>query len=216
MKIDTVIFDFDGTLANSVDLILRLYNEHAAEYGYEVVHPSEFSVLRRMGYKKAMKAKGVKFSHAPKIAMRLSREMRQRMHEVKPYDGVVEALNTLQKQGYAIGVLTSNHVPLVLEFLSAHAFPTFDFVVSEKSIFGKDRALKRIIKKYHLARDQVMYVGDEPRDVAACRKAKVAVIGVTWGIGGKEGFEALAPDYMADTPQALLDAIVSYSTGDAA
>jgi HAD superfamily hydrolase (TIGR01549 family) len=203
----TIIFDFDGTLANSVDLIFDLYNEHATEFGYDPVTWDEIPSLRRMSYAKAMKTKKVKARRLPKILLTLSKEMHSRMDDVRPYAGIVNVLNELQRLGFSIGVLTSNQTPLVSAFFKKHSFPPFDFIVSEKTIFGKDKALKRIIKRYGLNADQIIYVGDEPRDVTASRKASVQVIGVSWGIAGIEGFEKVAPDTLVHTPAELLAAI---------
>ena len=199
-RVTTVIFDFDGTLANSVDLIFDLYNSHADEFGYLPVKRAEFSSLRRMGYTKAMRLKKIKARKIPKIAMVLSKEMQRKMDVVQPYEGIVEVLEKLQMQGYSIGVLTSNQASLVQEFFKKHNFPEFDFVVSEKTIFGKNKALKKIFKSYSLKKDEVIYVGDEPRDVVASHKAGVKVIGVLWGLGGSEGFETNSPDFTASVP----------------
>lgn len=201
--VNTVIFDFDGTLANSVDLMFELYNSHTDEFGYLPIAREEFPAMRRMGYAKAMRTKKIKARRLPKIALTLSREMHDRMDVVSPYKGVVEMLNRLKEQGMTIGVLTSNQTPLVNEFFKKHSFPDFDFVVSEKTIFGKDKALKKIIKRYELERSQIVYVGDEPRDITASRKAKVKVIGVSWGLAGTEGFEKVKPDYLVNTPLQL-------------
>lgn len=205
----TLIFDFDGTLANSVDLIFSLYNDHAKVFGYEPVTHAEFPSLRKMGYKKAMKAKKIRITLFPKMILVLGREMRLRMNEVKPYDEIVETLKILSANGIKIGVLTSNQKPLVEEFFAKHNFPKFDFVVSEKSLFGKDKAIKKIIRKSNLNKNDVIYIGDEPRDVSASRKAKIKIIGVLWGLGGKEGFEANTPDYIARTPRDILEIINS-------
>lgn len=203
----TIIFDFDGTLANSVDLIFSLYNEHAEEFGYSPVTWDEIPHLRRLSYAKAMKTKNVKARRLPKILLVLSREMHSRMDDVKPYKGIVEMLHELQKQGFSIGVLTSNQAPLVNTFFMKHGFPAFDFVVSEKTIFGKDKALRKIIKRFGLDASQIIYVGDEPRDVTASHKAGVQSIGVSWGIAGLEGFEKVIPDKLVHNPSELLRAI---------
>jgi phosphoglycolate phosphatase-like HAD superfamily hydrolase len=206
--VDTVIFDFDGTLANSVDLMFDLYNSHVDEFGYLPIEREEFSALRRMGYAKAMRLKKVKARRLPKIALTLSREMHDRMDVVSPYEGIIEMLTKLKSKGLTIGVLTSNQASLVNEFFQKHSFPDFDFVVSEKTIFGKDKALKKIIKRFELDKSQVLYVGDEPRDVSASRKAKIKVIGVSWGLAGTEGFEKIKPDYLVDDPYQLEERIL--------
>lgn len=207
----TVIFDFDGTLANSVDLMLQLYNSHAEEFGYLPIKKSEFPELRILGYRKAMKLKRVKMRKVPKMIMKLGKEMRQNMNEVKPYDGIVKVLKELKKSGFAIGILTSNQVELVSDFLKVHKFPEFDFLVSEKTLFGKDKALKRIMKRYSLEPGRVIYVGDEPRDVAASKKAKIRVVAVTWGLGGFEAFEKDRPDVLVSTPAKLFKSIIDFS-----
>lgn len=207
----TIIFDFDGTLANSVELIMDLYNSHAAVFGYEPITREEIPEIRRLGYKQAMKRKRIRYRMVPKIIMTLGKEMRTRMDEVKPYEGIVPLLHNLQKQGYTLGVLTSNQTPLVTQFFTEHGFPVFDFIVSEKTLFGKGKALKKIIRRFGLTRESILYVGDEPRDVVASRKAGVKVIGVSWGLGGSEGFEATLPDEVAHTPKELEKAVIHLS-----
>ncbi len=203
----TVIFDFDGTLANSIDLVFRLYNKHAEQFGYLPLTKQEFPSLRKLGYKKAMKAKNIRYSMFPRIVLTIGREMRQHMDEVLPYEGIVSMLEGLRHSGFSIGVLTSNQAPLVKEFFRKHNFPDFDFVVSEKTLFGKDKALKRILKRHELSREQVIYVGDEPRDVTASHKAGIQVIGVSWGLGGVEGLQPAKPDVLVHSPTELLDTI---------
>ncbi len=129
------------------------------------------------------------------------------MHDVQPYPGIVDALHSLQSKGIRIGVLTSNNAALVHDFFNAHGFPTFDFVVSERTIFGKDKALKKILKRWGLQREEVVYVGDEPRDVTACRKAGIKVVAVTWGFGGKSGLASTPPDRLVDTADELLQVL---------
>lgn len=203
----TVIFDFDGTLANTVDLVARIYNEHAHEFGALPIDMNEISVYRKLGYKKAMKKAKIRWTILPRLVLFISREMKQHMDEVKPYPGIVEMLKELQKEGISIGVLTSNNAGLVNDFFDNNNFPQFDFIVSEKTLFGKEKALKKIIKRHDLPSHRVIYVGDEPRDITACKKAGIRVIGVTWGVGGKEGLSSTPPDWLVGTSDELLKVI---------
>lgn len=199
----TVLFDFDGTLANTLELVARIYNEHAHEFGARQIDLEELPEYRRLGYKKAMKKAGIRWTVLPRLVLFVSKEMKQHMGEVQPYEGIVEMLRELQNQGISIGVLTSNDAGLVQDFFHAHAFPTFDFVVSEKTMFGKEKALRRIMKRHKLDPEMVIYVGDEPRDITASNKAGIKVVGVTWGVGGREAFETTVPDVQVDTVSAL-------------
>jgi phosphoglycolate phosphatase len=206
-----VIFDFDGTLANSIGLAIRLYNQHAQQFGTEPIDQSELDDLRKMardhGYKQVLKHKKVGLTKLPSIVLTIGKEMRSHMAEVKPYEGIITALQELKARGYRLGVLTSNQEHLVREFLETHQYPLFDFIVSEKTLFGKDKALKRIMKKFALDSRGVVYVGDEVRDVAACNKALIDVIAVTWGVAGVGGFDKVAPTKIIDTPRQLVPTI---------
>ncbi len=204
----TVIFDFDGTLANTVDLVVRIYNEHAEELGADTLSIDEFPTLRTLGYKKAMKAKNLHWHVLPKLVFILKRGVREHLHEVQPYEGIQRLINELKSAGMMIGVLTSNDGALVQEFLDTHGFPAFDFVVSEKTVFGKEKALKKIIERHKLDRARVVYVGDEPRDVTASKKAGVHVVGVTWGFGGRESMLATLPDTTVHTMDELRTALL--------
>ncbi len=208
-----VIFDFDGTLADSIGLAIRLYNKHAEHFKVQPIALGELAQLRKMagqqGYIKTVKSKGVKLSKVPIMVLTIGREMRAHMNEVKPYDGIVQALEELKADGYRLGVLTSNQEHLVREFLETHSYPLFDFIVSEKTLFGKDKALKRIMKKFVLDRQEVIYVGDEPRDIIASGKAGVACIGVTWGLAGKDGLSKTSPTATIDDPKQLVATVRS-------
>lgn len=207
--IKTIIFDFDGTLADSISLAIRLYNSHLGEFKSLPVQMSELPELRKLGYKKAMKAKNIKARSLPKLIVTLKKEMRESMDEVQPCPGVVGVLKRLKKDGFALGILTSNQTELVNEFLKVHKFPEFDFVVSEKTLFGKEKALRKILKHYELKNSQVIYVGDEPRDVTASRKAIISVIGVSWGLAGRVGFRKNQPDKLVDSADELYESILS-------
>ncbi len=208
-----VIFDFDGTLANSISLAIRLYNEHATHFKVQEIHEEELPDLRKMvrehGYAKTLKSKGVRLSRMPSMVLTITREMRHHMAEVKPYAGIVKALQELKAEGYRLGVLTSNQEHLVREFLETHQYPLFDFIVSEKTLFGKDKALKKIMKKFALDTRGVVYVGDEPRDILASRKADISVIGVSWGLAGVDGLGKTPPDILVHKPSELVKAIRS-------
>lgn len=203
----TVIFDFDGTLADTIGLVIRIYNEHAHAFSAETVELSELTALRKLGYRRALKAKRLKWHHLPKMVALIRKEMRQHMVGVEPYAGIVPLLNQLKQRGVTIGVLTSNDLALVQEFFTVHGFPPFDFVVSERTIFGKEKALARILDRHELQRDAVVYVGDEPRDIIASKKAGIKSVGVSWGLGGREMLETAHPDTLVDTVDELSKAL---------
>jgi len=214
MENKTIIFDFDGTLADSVGLMIDLYNKHSEQFGYKKLQKNELQELQTMNYFKVIKIKQIKLHLIPKILLFMKKEMKKRISEVKPHPGIKEVLKKLKKDGCYVGVLTSNNKSLVEKFFKLHNVPEFDFVVSENSLFGKDNALKRIIKKRSLLLSEVLYVGDETRDVIASNKVGINVIGVEWGISGEKGLAMRNPDRIVKDSKELYRAIVSVLTSD--
>lgn len=204
----TVIFDFDGTLADSISLAIELYNQFADEYSVLPIDDlAEARSLAKLGYSKAMRVKRITPLKLLALVRTGSRELPKHMSRVLPYPGIVEAVSRIKTKGYRLGILTSNQGPLVQNFLQAHSFPAFDFVVSEKTLFRKDKALRKIMKRYKLIADEVVFVGDEPRDIQAAIRLGVKSIGVTWGLAGIEGFGESTPDSFVSTADELVAAI---------
>lgn len=205
----TVIFDFDGTLANTVELVVEIYNEHADEFNVKKVSKEDYSKLRKLGYKKSMKHLGISWYKVPRLMTTLRSAMKKQMTEVEPYEGIKPILNELKERGVFLGILTSNDSSLVQTFLDQHDFPVFDFLVSEKTLFGKEKALHRIMERHNLDKNRVIYIGDEPRDVVSSKKAGIKIFGVTWGLGGLESMESSKPDKTITTMKSLKKAILA-------
>lgn len=199
----TVIFDFDGTLADTVDLVLKIYNELAPKLHSLPISRDEFPALRKLGYRQIIKKKRLSWFRLPWLLRAVPKRMQQSVDEVKAYPGMTNLVESLLKSGYQVGVLSSNRVEFLNDFFANNNFPKLSFVISEKSLFGKDKALKKIMQSQGLNSKEVVYVGDEPRDVEASRKAGIQVIGVSWGLAGHDGFASAPPDKIVDSADQL-------------
>lgn len=123
--------------------------------------------------------------------------------------GMKPVLAELKKRGYHLAILTSNTKATVDTFLQKYELDFFDYVKSEKNLFGKHHSLKKILAEKKLKKDEVVYVGDEVRDIEACHKIKMDIISVTWGFNSKKILEKYKPTYIADTPEEILQYLTS-------
>lgn len=202
-----VVFDFDGTLADSLPVLLESYNAIASRFRLLPVTKDDVRDLRKLTYKEMFKKVGLRPYLLPMIIRAGTKELRKREDTVKLFDGIPKLLNDLLKEGHQVGVLTSNHSDVVARVLELHKVTGVDFIVSQRSVFSKHKAFRRLEKVHGLSPDGILYVGDEYRDVIACRKVGVKIIGVTWGFGGREAFEREEPDAVVDTIAQLKKAI---------
>jgi phosphoglycolate phosphatase-like HAD superfamily hydrolase len=108
----------------------------------------------------------------------------------------------------SFGILTSNASENVELFLEAHGIRgLFDFISSTSKLTGKSRHLRAICKTFSLRPQEMLYVGDEIRDLKASQKAGVPVAGVTWGFNSRESLAAEQPQYVLDRPEQFLEII---------
>jgi phosphoglycolate phosphatase len=92
----------------------------------------------------------------------------------------------------------------------------FAFVVGYPRLFGKGKALKRILRAERLTRSELLYIGDELRDVEAAKKAGVRVAAVTWGFQKTELLRTGTPDYLVSDPNELVNLVGMRSVGGTA
>jgi len=114
-------------------------------------------------------------------------------------------LKEIKKEGLRLGILTSNSGKNVRAFLAYNNLSELiDFIYSGKSLFVKDEVLKRLTDNKKILRENLIYVGDETRDIEASKRAGIPVIAVTWGLNNRDILAAMNPDQMAHTPEDLL------------
>jgi len=98
----------------------------------------------------------------------------------------------------------------VTEFLKANDLDNlFDFIYSGVTIFGKTTIINNVLKQQQIKLQEVIYVGDETRDIEASKKANIKVIAVTWGFNSPEVLARQNPDFLVHQPSELLEIINS-------
>jgi len=210
--VNTIIFDFDGTIADSFDTILAVTNRLAVEFGYDPASPEEIKNLQNLSSREILKQSRIPMYKLPHLLRRLKREMEQEIDHIQPFPGILEALRELQRQDYTLGILTSNTEENVSFFLERYqALNLFLFVQSSVTLFGKSRCINQLLRSYSLAQQSVIYVGDETRDIEAARRSKIKVLSVGWGFNSVQALTEAQPDYLIREPGELLGAIAQLS-----
>ena len=93
-------------------------------------------------------------------------------------------------------------------FLKAHGLREhFDFISSTSRLTGKSGHLRAIRKTFSLHAEEMLYVGDEIRDIKASKKAGIAMAAVTWGFNSAESLAAESPEHLVHAPRGLLELV---------
>jgi len=137
-------------------------------------------------------------------------EINKEITNMTPTVNISPLLSELNNDEYFhLGILTSNTQENVKQFLYKNELDFFDFILTEKSVFGKSHMINKIIKQRHVNKNDVFYVCDEVRDIEAARKSGIKSIAVTWGYNTKDAMIQENPDFLANTPDELRDIIIS-------
>lgn len=199
-----LVFDFDGTIADTLSEALRLFNRLAPVYGYKQLPPEDLPKARNMTTKQFIRAYEIPRMKIPSLIREGRRIFGKRISEIKPIEGMPEVLRALRPEVRTLGILTSNAKINVEAFLSKEELAFFDFVSTVPKLGGKAKNLKAIMKTFTLEPTEVAYAGDETRDLKAARKAGVRCVGVTWGFNQREVLAQMGPDILVDEPAQLL------------
>lgn len=203
MSRKTIIFDFDGTIADSFDLTVSIF--------FDVLHrkpitdPKQVRAYRRMSLQELIREFRVPRLLLPFLLMRGKHIMHKRIAEVGVFEGVNEVLHELHEAGCRLLIISSNSQKNVTTFLDTnHLLQYFDRVYGGVGLFGKTGALRRAIITDKLRNKDCYYVGDEVRDIEAARRARVKIVSVAWGYNDPEALEKHSPFALVQKPKDLI------------
>lgn len=211
-QFDTVIFDLDGTLLNSLEDLCDSTNVALKEMGYPLRTLEEIRTFVGNGvYKLIERAvpehiKEEDIVHCFHIFE--AHYDKNKDHKTKPYLGIIEVLNELKERGYKMAVL-SNKYQEAVSVLSVQYFgDLFDVSCGEKEgilIKPSPDGVKEVLKILNSMPQKTVMVGDSDVDIYTAKNAELTSIGVTWGYRKKELLKEVGAEYIIEEPYALLD-----------
>lgn len=202
MRIRGVIWDFDGTLADTLPVALEVYNELAEERGFEPV--TDPHAIRDLSIAEFMRQHRVPPHRLPLTFARFLREIQRRGDRIALHSGIQETVREIAVLGIAQAVVSSNrtkNIEAVLELNQVRS--CFQFVAGTSRLFGKERRIRTALKQLQLEPERAIYVGDEIRDIEAAREAGISVAAVTWGMNSPRALAQRSPDLLLDDPRNL-------------
>jgi len=206
----TIIFDFDGTLADTLDSVVKIVNDHAEHFGYKKVTKEDIPYLQGKKPREILSYLGISIFKLPSWIKKIHSEINKEITSMTPTVNISLLLSELHHdEHFQIGILTSNTQENVKQFLDKNELDFFDFIRTGKSVFGKSHMINKIIKQRKVSKNEVFYVCDEVRDIEAARKSGIKSIAVTWGYNTKDALIKENPDFLVNSPDELRNIIIS-------
>lgn len=203
--IKAILFDFDGTLADTAPKVIQIGNRIAGRYGIKGQLTEEvFRECQGMQPRQALKHLGIPMYVFPFFARGIKKELIREILQVKPFEGMSQILSELYHTGIPLGILTSNTEHIVGKFLLKHGWNDFfQFIEPVGGISGKGRVMRKILRKEGWEGATTAYIGDEVRDIIAAHKNAVISISVTWGLNNRQILSEHAPRHLVESPAEL-------------
>lgn len=205
MRYNLVIFDFDGTLADSFPWFVRSVNTAADRYRFRRLEGGDLETLRGRGAREVIAHLGIPSWKLPFIGRHMRRMKDGDREEIELFPGIGPLLERLTEAGVRLALVSSNSLSNVRHVLGPENAAHIDHYECGSSLFGKAKRFRRVLARSGVPAAEALCVGDEIRDLQAAREAGIAFGAVGWGYTTAAALRAGGPAEFFETVEQLAD-----------
>jgi len=202
-----VIFDFDGTLGDTMGWFLDASDAMAGRFGYLPIDRGDLDRLRKLSARELMKLQRVSVLKLPMLAAHFQKMMRNDAGSIRMFEGVPEMLKAVHATGAKIAIVRSNSEENIRIVLGPELCGLISRFSCGASVFGKASKFRKVMAVMSVKPAETISIGDETRDIDAAREIGMTTGAVAWGYTNAEALRLYGPDHMfeavADIPAAL-------------
>ncbi|WP_439597878.1 HAD hydrolase-like protein [Falsiroseomonas sp.] len=192
-----VLFDLDGTLADSRALMFEMLDHAARHFGFRRIDQAEAEALRDRDARSILRALEVPLWRLPRIAAHI-KALAGTAPPPPLFPGAGAMLARLQAAGMTLALVSSNSEANARRALGAEAACIAHWAC-DATLFGKASRFRQVLRRTGRVPAEAMAIGDELRDIAAARSAGLAAGAVAWGYALPSALAAAGPDILFDS-----------------
>ncbi len=211
-KYNLVIFDFDGTIADTYPITMQIAEKLAQDFNYEPISPQQWQEIRELGVMQVIRKYKFPIWRIPEVARELQKQMRQDIHKVPLFDDMAAVLRELFENGIQLALVSSNGCENIQKVLGEEIASYFSFFECGVSMFSKQAKFKKVLKASGVKANHTICIGDEIRDIQAAKKAKIPFGAVSWGYTNIEKLLTLFPQEIFHTVLDIREKLLLPST----
>lgn len=210
--IDTVIFDLDGTLLNTLDDLKDSTNFALRNFGCPERSLEEVRCFVGNGVKKLIERAIPNGAENPDFenCLRMFKEnyALNMYNKTAPYDGVIELLQVLKRYGFKTAVVSNKFDMAVKHLCKTYFDGLVQAAIGEADNVHRKPAPDGVFKAMELLKsgpETSIYCGDSDVDVLTAKNSGIKCIGVTWGFRSRELLQQEGADYIVDAPYEIAE-----------
>ena len=188
-----MIFDFDGTLADSFPWFLHVFDTLAERYRFKPLAEHEGATLRGLSARQIIQQLGIPAWKLPLIARHARMLAKRDRAHITLFPGVNTMLAELAEAGITLAVVSSNSEETVRHILGLESAARITYYACGASVFAKQAHFRRVLKWSGVRPAAALYVGDEIRDYEAATAVGMPFGAVAWGYTTVEALTVCAP-----------------------
>jgi phosphoglycolate phosphatase-like HAD superfamily hydrolase len=197
-----ILFDFDGTILDVLPHIVKLFNQIAKENNFKPI--TDITKTRSLTLNELIRVHKVPLFKIPSLISKIQKIQLENIDKIKLVNNIKKIIPILASN-YKLGILSSNSKKVINTFLKKNdLLQHFNFIISYPRIFSKSVALTKILLSNRLRSSEILYVGDEVRDIQATKLVNIDIVAVTWGINSEIILKKYKPNYLIKKPNELL------------
>ncbi|WP_246732859.1 HAD hydrolase-like protein [Methylobacterium sp. BTF04] len=196
-----VVFDFDGTLADSFPWFASILNEVATRYRFQRIAEDDTEMLRGLDARAIIRHLGIPAWKLPFITRNMHALATRDIAAIHLFPGITAMLDALTHSGIRLAIVSSNVEPNIRTVLGPREAGLIGHYACGASLFGKARRLRSLIRTTGERPADILYIGDEIRDAVAARDAGCAFGAVAWGYTRLDALAKCDPALIFQTPR---------------
>lgn len=205
----TIIFDFDGTIVDTFQMTVEIGRNITGNKS--LLSREDLNKLRIKSTFEIVQELNIPKHMWPFLMFRGRRQMAKRLDEIKIFKGIDEVISNLHENGFKLLVISSNSSNNITKCLRKYGIKKdFRKIYGGVGLLSKARALRKVLASNRLDLHDVIYVGDEVRDIEAAKDVGIDVVAVTWGFNDKNLLEAETPNFVVRSRPELLSVLITW------
>jgi phosphoglycolate phosphatase len=197
------IFDFDGTLADSLPWFRTSFHDVIARFDLTPVTAEELEEMRGLSAREIMARLNVSMWQLPAIVSDMRKRKLAAASETSLFAGIPAMLSDLQRLGIKTAIVSSDSEASVRQVLGP-ATVQITRLDCGAAVFGKHWKFRRVARKLGAKPSETICIGDEIRDIEAAKAASMDSGAVAWGYALPSALQAAGPTYLFNSIEEMM------------
>jgi phosphoglycolate phosphatase len=197
------IFDFDGTLADSLPWFRASFHDVIARFDLTPVTAEELEGMRGLSAREIMARLNVSMWQLPAIVSDMRKRKLAAASETSLFAGIPAMLSDLQRQDIKTAIVSSDSEASVRQVLGPATAQITRFDCGA-AVFGKHWKFRRVARKLGAKPSETICIGDEIRDIEAARAAGMDSGAVVWGYALPSALQAAGPTHLFNSIEEMM------------